>query len=154
MEGSFRPGQPGLRKLLGDLEAEIMEVVWSRPPQARMTVRDVYEALLAQRKVAYTTVMTVMSILAKKGVLGVEEAGRAYAYWAPLDRETFTGRAVGAIVNELMADFSDAAIASFASALDSERPGDDALARLRQRLDGAAPDAKPKRPQKGRGEGR
>jgi predicted transcriptional regulator len=136
MEGSFRPGQPGLRKLLGDLEAEIMEVVWSHPAQARITVRDVYETLRERRKVAYTTVMTVMGILAKKGVLEVEEAGRAYVYWAPLDRETFTSRAVGAIVNDLLADFSDAAIASFARAIDHEGPGTDVLARLRQRLEG------------------
>jgi len=39
------------------LELEIMHVVWRRPS---VTVRDVYEELLQQRKIAYTTVMTMM----------------------------------------------------------------------------------------------
>jgi predicted transcriptional regulator len=137
VEGSFRPGQPGLRKLLGDLEAEIMEVVWSQPPASRVTVRDVYETLRERRKVAYTTVMTVMGILAKKGILAQEEAGRAYQYWAPQDRETFTSRAVGAIVSDLMADFSDAAIASFARVIEGEAPAADTITRLRERIDEA-----------------
>ena len=41
MEGLFRPRQPGLRKLLGDLEAEIMEVVWAVPKGQRFTGRAV-----------------------------------------------------------------------------------------------------------------
>ena len=102
MTDTIRLHQPGLRKLLGDLEASIMEVVWDRDPGARLTVRDVYEALLAQRKIAYTSVMTVMSNLAKKGVLAVEKEGTAYLYRAPRSREQFTRDAVGAIVSELL----------------------------------------------------
>jgi BlaI family penicillinase repressor len=41
-------------------ELEIMKIVWDRES---VTVRDVYEALLERRKVAYTTVMTMMKIL-------------------------------------------------------------------------------------------
>jgi predicted transcriptional regulator len=45
---------------LTEQELEIMKIVWDRD---RSTVRDVYEALLERRKVAYTTVMTMMKIL-------------------------------------------------------------------------------------------
>lgn len=132
MEGSFRPRQPGLRKLLGDLEAEVMEVVWSRPEGARLSVRDVYEALLTQRKAAYTTVMTVMGNLAKKNVLAVEKEGTAYLYHAPMSREAFTDRTVGAIVDELIHDFSSATLAHFARALETR--DDDTVARLREMI--------------------
>jgi BlaI family transcriptional regulator, penicillinase repressor len=49
---------------LTEQELEIMKIVWSR---GAVTVRDVYEELLAKRKVAYTTVMTMMGVLETKG---------------------------------------------------------------------------------------
>ena len=54
-----------------------MKVVWEREP---VTVRDVYETLLASRKVAYTTVMTMMNILETKGHLKKTQVERAYVY--------------------------------------------------------------------------
>ncbi len=45
----FRPDRPGIRKVLGDLEAEIMELVWSRPEGSGTTVRDVFEVLYERR---------------------------------------------------------------------------------------------------------
>jgi len=54
-----------------------MKVVWERQTA---TVRDVYEALLERRKVAYTTVMTMMKILENKGYLLRKQVDRAYLY--------------------------------------------------------------------------
>jgi predicted transcriptional regulator len=58
-------------------ELEIMHVVWGL---GRATVRDVYEALRERRQVAYTSVMTVMKILEKKGYLKKKQEDRAYLY--------------------------------------------------------------------------
>jgi predicted transcriptional regulator len=58
-------------------ELEIMKAVWAR---RRATVRDVYEDLLAGRKVAYTTVMTMLNVLEKKGHLRKRAAGRSFVY--------------------------------------------------------------------------
>ena len=54
-----------------------MKIVWDRD---NATVRDVYEALLEQRKVAYTTVMTMMKILEQKKYLKKTQVDRAYVY--------------------------------------------------------------------------
>ena len=54
-----------------------MKIVWERD---RSTVRDVYEALLERRKVAYTTVMTMMKILEQKKYLKKILVDRAYVY--------------------------------------------------------------------------
>ena len=54
-----------------------MKIVWQR---GNATVRDVYEELLTRRKIAYTTVMTMMGILEQKGYLTKKESGRAYVY--------------------------------------------------------------------------
>lgn len=135
MSDLIRLRQPGLRKLMGDLEAAIMEVVWAQEPGGLVTVREVYEALLDGRKIAYTSVMTVMGNLAKKGVLAVEKSGTAYLYRAPLSREAFTSQAVGAIVSELLSDFADPALAHFSKALAGASLPAETLERLRARLD-------------------
>ncbi|MNU08473.1 Penicillinase repressor [compost metagenome] len=62
--------------------------------------------------------MTVMGNLAKKGLLAVEQNGKAYAYRATQSYEQFTEAAVTRIVDELLKDFTDPAIACFARAID------------------------------------
>ncbi len=54
-----------------------MKVIWDR---GEATVRDVYKALLEQRKIAYTTVMTMMNILEQKGHLKKQPLQRAFLY--------------------------------------------------------------------------
>jgi BlaI family transcriptional regulator, penicillinase repressor len=58
-------------------ELEIMKVVWEKGPA---TVRDVYEALRARRRIAYTTVMTMMNVLERKGHLRKRAEGRSFRY--------------------------------------------------------------------------
>ena len=61
----FRPDRPGIRKVLGDLEAEVMELIWAHQSGEGITVRDVFAPLYQQRQIAYTTVMNTMTRLAK-----------------------------------------------------------------------------------------
>jgi predicted transcriptional regulator len=65
------------KPVLTDQELEIMKIIWRR---GQVTVRDVYEDLLAQRKIAYTTVMTMMGILESKKYLRKSQGERAYVY--------------------------------------------------------------------------
>src|SRR5262252_8117250 len=65
------------KPLLTDQELEIMKIIWTR---GTATVRDVYEELLTRRKIAYTTVMTMMGILEQKGHLKKSADERAYVY--------------------------------------------------------------------------
>jgi len=62
---------------LTEQELEIMKVIWERD---KATVRDVYESLLERRKIAYTTVMTMMNILEQKKYLRKSAEDRAYIY--------------------------------------------------------------------------
>ena len=68
----FRPDRLGIRKVLGDLEAEIMELIWARPTSQGTTIRDIFEQLYQQRRIAYTTVMSTMKRLAKKQFLCID----------------------------------------------------------------------------------
>jgi len=58
-------------------ELEIMKVIWKLDTA---TVRQVYETLLKRRRIAYTTVMTMMNILEQKGYLTKQQQDRAYVY--------------------------------------------------------------------------
>ena len=62
---------------LTEHELEIMKIVWNT---GQATVREVYETLLDRRKVAYTTVLTMMKILEAKGYLTKDREERAHVY--------------------------------------------------------------------------
>jgi len=80
----------------GDLESAIMHVMWAadRP----FAVRDVRERMSYRRPVAYTTVMTVMDILYRKGVLRREKDGRAWRYWPAEAREEHDARLMAEVL--------------------------------------------------------
>jgi predicted transcriptional regulator len=77
-------------KGLGDLEAEVMELLWtlSRP----LTTRDVLAELTATRELAYTTVMTVLDNLHRKGWVVREMVNRAYVYAPVTTREQYSAQ--------------------------------------------------------------
>lgn len=62
---------------LGETELEVLQHVWAL---GQATVADVHDRILRERKVAYTTIMTVMKNLARKGFLEYERQGNAYVY--------------------------------------------------------------------------
>lgn len=76
-------------------ELEIMKVVWRLE---HATVRQVYEALLEERKIAYTTVMTMMKILETKKYLVKDEGDRAFVYRAAASQRG----TIGAMVTEFV----------------------------------------------------
>jgi BlaI family penicillinase repressor len=90
-----------LRKaVLTEHELEIMQIVWQRPT---VTVRDVYEELLKRRKIAYTTVMTMMGILEEKGFLKKSRGEKAYVY-RPAQPKS---KVVGSMVNDFVSRVFD-----------------------------------------------
>lgn len=107
----YRTGKPGLEKVLGSLESEVMELIWSK--NTEVSVRDVYEALALKREIAYTTVMTIMGRLATKKLLKKRKEGNAFLFTPAIAKNEFTIQMVDNVVDDLLADFSDAALASF-----------------------------------------
>ena len=73
---------------LGDLEVQVMRRVWAR--REPVTVREVLGDLQADRTIAYTTVMTVMGNLARKGWLRRHAEGRAYRYEPLISAEEYS----------------------------------------------------------------
>lgn len=85
----------------GELESAIMDVVWTSDHP--VVVREVLENLDYSRSVAYTTVMTVMTILHRKGLLQRHKSGRAWCYRPTETRAQHTAR----IMNEVLSTSND-----------------------------------------------
>jgi predicted transcriptional regulator len=108
---------------LGPLEAEVMAVLWQS--DGPVSVREVVQRLNAGRTapLAYTTVMTVLSRLAGRGILVREQQGRGYVY-SPAVADT-----AEIAVRGVLAEFGDAALARFVERVELD-PG--LRARLRK----------------------
>jgi predicted transcriptional regulator len=97
--------------VLGDLEREVMTQLWEAGEP--LTVRNVYERLSAERDLAYTTVMTVLDRLAKKGVVTQERADRAFRYQPAQSREEMTASLMLDALSAAPDGIRDAALAHF-----------------------------------------
>jgi len=107
-----------------------MKIVWDRD---QTTVRDVYEALLAQRKVAYTTVMTMMKILEQKGYLKKTEVDRAYVYRATQPKKQVIGAMVRDFVNRVFNGAAEPLLVHLVEEHNLSREDLEEIARLRRK---------------------
>lgn len=96
--------------MLGDLEAEIMELIWERPAGQGTTVRDIFAVLYERRHMAYTTVMNTMTRMTRKHLLRVEKNDQAYVYYPAFTRQEFVARFVGHILEDLLVSFTGATL--------------------------------------------
>lgn len=83
---------------LGPLEAQAMQVLWERPDE--LSVRDVHQGLGGE--LAYTTVMTTLDRLFKKGLLERRREGRGFVYQARLSRAEHSRGLAGAVLESLL----------------------------------------------------
>jgi predicted transcriptional regulator len=104
-------------KILSDSESEIMEIVWCN---GQTCVRDVLKELKKKKKIAYTTVMTVMTRLHEKGVLTrkMNKSG-AFVYEPISDKKTFIEKKAGKMIKGLLNEYGDVAVAQFLDAIGS-----------------------------------
>jgi predicted transcriptional regulator len=85
----------------GDLEAVLMQRVWDHG--SPVTVRELFDELREGRPIAYTTVMSTMDNLHRKGWLTRERDGKAYRYTAVASREEYSAR----LMREALAEAGD-----------------------------------------------
>ena len=82
----FRPTARGIKQVLGELEADVISVLWEQPSQ---TVVEVEERLRRKREIARTTVLTTLDRMHRKGYLAREKQGKAFVYSPRHTREEF-----------------------------------------------------------------
>lgn len=112
--GTIDPTKDGWRKCLGELEAEIMELMWKI---SEGSVQDLLEQLKTKRDIAYTTVMTVMDRLARKGFLTRKKQGKKYIYSPALSEEELEKEILTSLYSSLLKDWGKPALAHFIESL-------------------------------------
>lgn len=101
-----------------------MDHLWTLDHAA--TVREVHDALAASRELAYTTVMTVLDRLARKGMVEQQRSGRAYLYRPAMSRDQLTAEVMHEALDTV--DDTDRA-AVLVRFIDSASPDDAAALR-------------------------
>lgn len=99
---------------LGSLERQVMDVVWDG---AAFTVRDVHGKL--PRPVAYTTVMTTLDRLFKKGFVGRTREGRAFVYTAARTRREVEAAVASGVLGGLLSRGPGAAMPILSNLVDA-----------------------------------
>jgi predicted transcriptional regulator len=93
---------------LAPLELDCMNTLW---PIGQATVREIRDGLAARRPRAYTTIMTIMDRLARKGVVERVKAGRAYLYRARLTADEARTQALGQVLENFFGGSKEALVA-------------------------------------------
>ena len=88
--------RPAPDRQLTELELELMHEIWAR---GRCTVREVHDAF--PKKLAYTTIATVMKVLEQKGFLSSEKRDKAHTYEPTLTREAYASGALKHVTERL-----------------------------------------------------
>jgi predicted transcriptional regulator len=103
---------PKLHEMLGPLEAEVMEIIWTR---GAALVSEVEEILNSRRAnaLAYKTVLTICTRLSEKGVLDHEKEGRAFRYFPTMTEAEFIAAQASKATDALLNRFGDVALSSF-----------------------------------------
>jgi len=109
----YRADGEQLEAILGSLEAKVMGTVWGM--RAPVRVREVYEKLKREKKIAYTTVMSTMNTLFEKGLLDRKitkgRGGLLYVYWPKRTRQEVERSTVKQVIDSLIRNFGDSVTA-------------------------------------------
>lgn len=106
---------------LHELESEVMEQVWATGESSVRTVMDALNGRAAKPR-AYTTYMTIMARLHKKGMLARRREGKTDFYAPALPRDEYMQLRARSEVQQLVADYGDLALSNFAEQMASLDP--------------------------------
>lgn len=114
---------------LGQLQQEVMDEVWDL---GQATVAEVHNRIAKRRKIAYTTVLTTMRNLEKRGMLTHRQRGKAFLYRPTMEREQYAAGTVKEFVGRVFGGKPEELLCHLLGADKIDR---DDLARLREMVD-------------------
>jgi predicted transcriptional regulator len=125
-----------IEAFLGPLETTIINIMWeSKKPLA---VREVYEILKKNKKIAYTTVMSTMDRLHTKNLLDRQlqkrKGGIYYAYWPKFEKQNFEKSAVREVISSLLQNFGKTVTSSLIEEMETN---DQELMALKEQIEEA-----------------
>jgi predicted transcriptional regulator len=116
-------------KLLTNAELELMNIVWDLK---EASVRMVMDELPEDRKLAYTSVSTILRILEKKQILKSKKEGKTHIYIPMVEKEEYEKKETGSLVKNL---FGGSKLSLVKCLIDSEDLSDEELGQLKQLIE-------------------
>ena len=104
-----------LQKILSPLEQEVMNIVWECED---CSVRDVLAKLDKEKRLAYTTVATILQRLFEKGLVRRKNEGLVVHYSPKISKTDYGKTLAQSFVSKFIKSFGDSAIASFAESIE------------------------------------
>jgi predicted transcriptional regulator len=120
LQDTFRLSAEGVAKVLGDLEARVMHVVWAL--EAPASSRTIHERVVDDHRVAIHTVITVLNKLVMKGLLCRKKLGDVYHYRACITETEFRQEMSRRAVEGILSLGPQAVAASFVDVLAEREP--------------------------------
>ena len=102
-------------KSISELEQQVMDIVWQFKG---CSVRDVVKKLRSTRKLAYTTVATILQRLYDKGMVERKEGKQGYTYYSKLSKQSYSKKLAKSFLSNFFKSYGDSAIASFAETIE------------------------------------
>lgn len=118
--GAFRLHSKGLDRVLGSIEAQVMDFVWSA--EAPVPIRVIHQALAANRPLSFNTVVSVVNHLVAKGLLNRHKARRGHVFEAAVGRDAFLAWVSRQVAAGLIRDFGELAVSQFVAVLREQDP--------------------------------
>src|SRR3972149_2191660 len=119
LTSTFKPHKAGLGRVVGDIEKPVMDVLWDRD---EVTGREVFEEVSRGRPLAFTTILTVLDRLLKKGLIRRTKRGRLFVYTAAMSRNDFVRQVSHEVLQGIMDISASSAATSFVDILYKTSP--------------------------------
>lgn len=101
---------------MSKLEQDVMGIIWKCKS---CSVRDVMVKFISKKKLAYTTVATILQRLFEKGIVLRKSQGISFTYSPKITKETYSKKFAQAFIKNFFSSFSDTAIVSFAESIET-----------------------------------
>ncbi len=126
----FRSKKKGLNRLFGEIEAEVMDILWKKGP---LKGREVHEALKKKKHLAFTTVLTVLDRLSKKGLVTKARGSGLIMFSAAVSRKAFAERTATELIRSAYDLSPDLTISAFTDIFSTMKPEE--LSRLSELIE-------------------
>lgn len=110
----FRPSKPGLGKVFGCSEQLVLEALWEK---GSLTGRGIYEEVCRSKELAYTTVLTIVGRMVKKGSVKREKTGGVYVFEAALQKPEFERHVASTVIKGIVEISPARALSAFVDVL-------------------------------------
>lgn len=114
MKVAFKPSQPSMINAISNAERPILELLWQKGP---LTGREIYDQVRRSKPAAYTTVLTLLGRMVKKGSVRRRQASGLLVFEAAMEKSEFENKVAEVVMKRILEISPSSAISTFVEAV-------------------------------------